>query len=210
MEGFAREILGDPDRIEFYKVVREYNDLGGIECPETLYVLVRTIKPMKVVETGVASGFSTFFLLKALERNGSGQLWSIDMPNYTDVIASMKPHYKKCIGSDPSGDRIPQGRNSGWLVPPLLRRHWHLISGVSSDTLPVLLDELGVIDLFLHDSEHTTENVSQELEKAWDHMSKGVLLVDDANWNAAFSDFCQAKRASSILLRSRLGIAAKK
>ena len=34
----------------------------------------------KVVETGVAHGVTSRFILEALERNGRGFLWSIDLP----------------------------------------------------------------------------------------------------------------------------------
>ena len=47
-----------------------------------LYLLVRKYKPKVILETGVANGISTYFILKALHLNGSGKLISIDYPNY--------------------------------------------------------------------------------------------------------------------------------
>jgi hypothetical protein len=46
-----------------------------------LYVAVRTLQPRVVVETGVASGWSSAHILRALEANGAGVLHSIDLPN---------------------------------------------------------------------------------------------------------------------------------
>ena len=40
----------------------------------------RHLKPRKVVETGVAHGVTSRFILEALKRNGQGHLWSIDLP----------------------------------------------------------------------------------------------------------------------------------
>src|SRR5215217_5027776 len=44
------------------------------------YLLCRLISPSVVLETGVAYGVSSAFILKALEVNGSGTLHSVDLP----------------------------------------------------------------------------------------------------------------------------------
>jgi len=46
-----------------------------------LYNLIRDTRPSIVVETGVASGVSTAYILQALEDNRKGKLYSIDLPN---------------------------------------------------------------------------------------------------------------------------------
>jgi hypothetical protein len=46
-----------------------------------LYVCIRALKPQIMVETGVSSGSSTHYILKAMELNGQGKLYSIDLPN---------------------------------------------------------------------------------------------------------------------------------
>ena len=43
-----------------------------------IYSFVRLYHPLKIVETGVANGHSTFFILNALIKNGKGKLYSID------------------------------------------------------------------------------------------------------------------------------------
>src|SRR5690348_12083796 len=52
-----------------------FND-GEPEIVRAVYCLVRHLKPLKVVETGVARGVTSRFILEALERNGAGHLWS--------------------------------------------------------------------------------------------------------------------------------------
>ena len=50
-----------------------------------LYVICRVMKPTNVIETGVASGASSAFILLGLDKNQHGTLYSIDLPDYDDV-----------------------------------------------------------------------------------------------------------------------------
>lgn len=133
------------------------------------YALVRALQPATVVETGVANGVSSFFLLLALEKNGRGQLHSIEV-----------------------GDTayLPPGCPVGWVVPESLRKRWCLHLGDSAKLLPALLAQLGTIDIFVHDSLHTYEHMTFELECAFPFVRRGgFLVVDDALWNKSFDDF---------------------
>ena len=59
--------------------------------------------------------------------------------------------------------------------------------GRSQEVLPPLLQELGQIDFFMHDSEHSYECMQFEMRLAAEHLAPGApLVVDDANWNSAF------------------------
>jgi hypothetical protein len=51
---------------------------------------------------------------------------------------------------------------------------------------------MGTVELFVHDSSHTTRNLSFELERAWEAMGKGALVADDIERNEAFGRFTQA------------------
>jgi hypothetical protein len=53
-----------------------------------LGALVETIKPLVVVETGVSVGVSTAFILQAMDKNGVGELHSIDPAPQTEIIHS--------------------------------------------------------------------------------------------------------------------------
>ena len=111
------------------------------------YAIVRALRPERVVETGTHDGLGSTAILTALERNGSGELVSID----------------------------PQP-GTGWLVPDNLRHRWRPIRSTSYDALP----PLGPIDLFIHDSLHTPECETWELETAAGLGAK-VLLSDNAH-----------------------------
>jgi hypothetical protein len=53
---------------------------GGYPNPEIFYILMRKVKPKIVVETGVSFGVTSSFILQAMEDNGFGTLYSIDLP----------------------------------------------------------------------------------------------------------------------------------
>jgi predicted O-methyltransferase YrrM len=131
------------------------------------YLLVRMLKPETVVETGVADGFSSAVILQALEDNNSGELYSIDLP----------PRGQRL--SDGHIYSLPSGKQVGWAIPRVLYHRWHLILGDSSQKLPRLLQELGEIDIFIHDSLHTEKHMMFEYETAWPSIKQGGLLLSD-------------------------------
>jgi len=70
------------------KAKRRERRVGGWVKPlqgALLYALVRVFQPEVVVETGVGPGGSSAFILNALERNGFGHLYSIDLPSYDEI-----------------------------------------------------------------------------------------------------------------------------
>jgi hypothetical protein len=140
-----------------------------------LYLIVKLLKPDCVVETGVASGASSTYILQALHDNHQGNLHSIDLPP----------------------DDLPDGRGSGWVVPQSLRSRWRLHIGDSRELLGPLLAELGRIDCFVHDSLHTYSHMLWELRTAWRHLRfKGLLLSHDVGANRAFFDFMKEQGIS--------------
>ncbi len=144
-----------------------YND-GDAALVRTIWCLVRHLKPRNVVETGVAHGFTSRFILEALARNGAGHLSSIDRP-------PLDPQTRARIGI---------------AVEAGLKDRWTLIKGTSRRCLPGLLQRLGTIDLFVHDSLHTERNVLFELACAWRHLREGgAIVVDDIDSNWGFHSF---------------------
>jgi len=111
--------------------------------------------------------------LRALDRNGIGTLHSIDLPNVQE------------------GSVLPEGRASGWIVPDSLRGRWKLQLGDSREFLPRLVESLGRIDIFLHDSDHSYEAMLFEFEQAYPKLAPGgLLLSDDTHLHTAWDDFC--------------------
>jgi len=138
------------------------------ELGRICYVLCRARKPEKVVETGVANGATSCFILQALEKNGTGELYSIDLPPLA----------------------VYGGSEVGSLVPDNLRSRWELRFGSSRRVMPPLLKELGEIDMFVHDSLHSYHNVKRELSVASKRLSsKGMVIVDNIAGNSAFPEW---------------------
>jgi predicted O-methyltransferase YrrM len=148
-------------------------DDGDARLGRLAWCATRHLRPRRIVETGVARGLTTRVLLEALERNGGGRLWSIDLPPLLE------------------GDLADE---TGAAVPERLRERWTLLRGSSRRLLPGLVDGLGEIDLFLHDSMHTARNLRFELERAWPALRPGgVMLIDDVEKNTATGEFLEAR-----------------
>lgn len=141
---------------------------GDRQLAQLCYALCRATKPAVFVETGVAYGVTSAFILKALEVNGRGRLYSID--------------------------RAPFARNAknfiGALIPEDLKVNWKLYRGQSKKILPGLFSELKQVDIFLHDSRHTYSNMNLEFQTAAPYLSnRSILIADDVNRNVAFQEW---------------------
>jgi hypothetical protein len=78
---------------------------------------------------------------------------------------------------------------------------WSYISGSSRRRLPGLLAQLGQIDLFVHDSLHSEHNVLFEVNRAWEALRPGgVIVVDDIDANRGFRAFTEAHSGHESLI----------
>jgi hypothetical protein len=144
-----------------------WND-GDAAFGRAIWCLVRHLRPRTVIETGVAHGVTSRLILEALERNGSGHLWSIDLPPKEHV-------WHKEVGIA-VGDRF--------------RDKWTYMRGSSRRLLPGLVARLGELDLFIHDSLHSDRNVRFELGAAFGALKQGsAIVVDDVDVNWGFRAF---------------------
>ncbi len=174
----------------------------GTRLGTVLYVLCRKLKPNTVVETGVASGVSSAYILCALEENNHGELRSIDLPWEEGMTYS-----RRYFSSDDVSRKMAGEKQSGWIIPDYLRHRWHLLLGRSSEKLPPLLEKLGMIGIFLHDSEHSYQNMLWEYETAWAHLKAGgILLSHNIDMNNAFSHFCRSVGGKGFVLTNMGGI----
>jgi hypothetical protein len=175
----------------------QQRSFGQIPSPEAIYALCRILKPQTVVETGVASGVSSAFILQALRRNERGRLVSIDMPGYDNILAQKRV----ALYAPETTVPIQEGLGTGWIVPDTLRSRWTLEIGLTSEVLPKVLEKVKEVDVFLHDSEHTYENMIWEYTTVWPFLSRGGLLLShDISWNAAFADFAHKVERRPIIV----------
>jgi predicted O-methyltransferase YrrM len=153
------------------------------------YALVRALAPDVIVETGVANGISSTYLLRACQLNGKGHLYSVDINNREFMAA---------------------GNQIGWIVPQDLRSRWTLQLEDSHTALPRIFSELGMVDVFIHDSSHTYEDMKFEFETSYPHIRPGgLLLSDDADFNAAFMECAKSFRPAASRIIRNLGIMKK-
>lgn len=180
--------------------------LTGYERLRMLYAICRKFNPETVVETGVQYGISSSYILQALEDNGHGRLYSIDLPN----VAYQLGLKSTLSGVDHQADLLGPGRYTGDHIPGELKQRWTLKLGDSREELPHLLGNLETVDMFHHDSMHTYEHMTFEYETVWPKLSKGgVTASDDVLWNDAFKDFCRSRNVAPHIF-GNWGFAIKK
>ena len=159
----AKGIRAGPESFQWW------ND-GDAGFVRAIWCLTRHLKPKNVVETGVAHGVTSRFVLEALKSNGNGHLWSIDLP-------PLERSWRQQVGIAVGGGHSDR---------------WTYIKGSSRRRLPRLLSELGQIDLFIHDSLHSERNVRFELDRTWPTLAAGgAVIVDDIDANWGFRSFGQ-------------------
>ncbi len=153
------------------------------------YAIVRAFNPALVLETGIANGVSSAYILLAMEKNQRGALHSIDVND---------------------GSYLPAGKEVGWMVPAFLRHRWTMHLGDARELLPRLVEHLGSLDIFIHDSMHTYDHMKFEYEQAYPHIRPaGILISDDALWNSAFPEFAKVVNASETRVLRGVGVLRK-
>lgn len=192
--GRATDVLDEPALGEVEESTRQLLEDIRREDPSSLrwaadsllarccYLMCRLLEPTVVVETGVAYGVSSAFILRALEENGRGVLHSVDLP-------PLRREYERFWGV--AVDRGLEGR-------------WRLHRGSSVRVLPQLLEELETVDLFVHDSLHTYRNMRREFEAVWPRLrAGGALIADDVERNRVFGGLRQKTPALWRVVRDR-------
>ncbi len=144
--------------------------MGGAGHVDFLYHVCLHKRPDRIVETGVAYGWSSLAILLALEENGRGALVSIDMPY----------------------PGLDNDAFVGCVVPAAPRLRWKLVRRPDRDALPRVLRELGEIDLAHYDSDKSYRGRAFAYELLWSSLRPGgMLMSDDIGDNFAFRDFAQ-------------------
>lgn len=145
-----------------------------------VWAVVCHLRPATVIETGVARGVTTRFILEAFERAGRGHLWSIDLP------PPRSPALHDEIGA---------------AVPRNLRAGWSYVRGSSRRRLRPLLNQIGHVEVFVHDSRHSERNLLFELGNAWKALPPGgVVIADDIDLNCGFHKFKAEHAEDSSLI----------
>jgi predicted O-methyltransferase YrrM len=154
----------------------EYPDWYSIEKETSFlyYAVCRHLAPNNVLETGIANGHSSYFLIQAMKKNGHGKLHSVDI-------------------ADNVGKLLTDEEREDWTL--------HVLGSPQRRSFSRILDSISPIDLFVHDSDHTYGWQMFEFRVARKALSKrGVLLSDDIDHSLAFVDFCAEIGQKPVLL----------
>lgn len=187
--------------------------LGGLDAEIDLIVaLLARIPEPDVLEIGVANGYSSAFLYRALDILG-GTMTAIDLPKYYGqrkmdrirrfpfgrmrerLAAKGLLQDTGTIGDISPGGIIPDDRYGGWLVPMELRGRVpnRNLFGNAFAVLPDL--ERTSFDLAVVDAVKDYDARTLLFGMVADRLRPGGVCLLDGYWvNAAFDDFCAARK----------------
>jgi len=144
-------------------------DLGGGGCYPLLYFVVRKMFPSVIVETGVGAGFSTYAILLAIEQNNKGNLYSSDFPYFR--LKNPEQYI-------------------GYIVPDRLKENWKLYVEGDKNNLPLIISEIGGIDLLHYDSDKSYDGREWAMNILNEKLSKSsIVIMDDIQDNNFFYDY---------------------
>lgn len=155
--------------------------MGGEGAVDFLFSLVSAVRAERVIETGVAYGWSSLAILLAQNEIGSGRLISNDMP------------YAKMNNED----------YVGCVVPDELRSNWVLQRQPDVRGIPKAIKKFdGEIDLFHYDSDKSYLGRNWSSPLIWNALrSDGLFMSDDINDNFAFKEFCESVGVVPIVFK---------
>ena len=150
--------------------------LGGGGNYILLYFLIRKFKPLNIVETGVAAGWTSLAILRAIKKNGKGFLYSSDFPYFR------LENPEKYIG---------------YLAKYVSNEdNWFLDIRGDDIALPKIVKRLdNNIDLFHYDSDKSysgRDNALKILSSKID--SKTIIIFDDIQNNLHFKNYVQKNK----------------
>jgi predicted O-methyltransferase YrrM len=166
--------------------------MGGPGDLDLIYAAVSLSRAKRVIETGVAYGWSSLAILAALEQRPDSRLISVDMP-YPN------------LGNE---DFV------GLVVPEKLRGKWDLIREPDRRGLEKAIAQFkGIIDLCHYDSDKEWWGRIYAYPLLWTALAPGgVFISDDIQDNLAFADFVTERDLRYAVVESGskfVGIARK-
>lgn len=221
-ESAMREV---EDKIKKINVEFKHNGyrLGGLEEHTEVLIAVNSFfDAPKILEVGVANGYSTSLFHEMLSRSKSpGCIHSIDMPNFESellksdtFIGLLKLKIKRYLEriAYPSKDSIrpnrmwrggviPDDKYCGWLVPIdlQLKLDSKLFVGNYENIYKKLLNEF--YDIILLDAMKDEKSRLDLLEKSLKLAKKGSFIIQDGGWiNSAVDQFCDKNNFYHIKL----------
>ena len=156
--------------------------MGGPACLDLLFDAVRLTGSQRIIETGVAYGWSSLAILNAMAAEKEGRLCSVDMP------------YPKRGGEE----------FVGIVVPARLKSRWSLIR---EPDRPGLMKAIAAfdrqIDLCHYDSDKSWWGRAYAFPLLWNALRPGGLFIcDDIQDNLYFSEFVTQRCVPYVVTKS--------
>jgi predicted O-methyltransferase YrrM len=152
--------------------------MGGPGDLNLLYQLAEFIQARRVIETGVAYGWSSLAILLSLQPR-DGLLVSTDLPY-------------------PGLDNDPY---VGCVIPGDLKTNWKLLRAADRLAIPEALKLTGRIDMCHYDSDKSYSGRMWTYPKLWKALRPGgIFISDDIGDDLGFSDFAQSLAIEPVII----------
>jgi predicted O-methyltransferase YrrM len=165
--------------------------MGGPGELDLLFSLAEFAEARRVIETGVAYGWSSLALLLSLNSR-QGRLVSTDL----------------------SYPGLDNDAYVGCAVPSSLRRDWTILHDADRLAVPQAIKLAAPIDLCHYDSDKSYRGRSWSYRQLWQALKpNGIFISDDIGDNMGFADFSAELGLEPVIVQSGpkyVGILLKK
>ena len=139
------------------------------------YAIARATKPKVIIETGVDKGLGCVLMCAALKRNAQ----------------------EGAPGRYYGTDINPE---AGWMLTGEYAEHGEILYGDSIESLKAFE---GPIDLFINDSDHSSEYEGREYQTVAEQVAKGIVLGDNAHVTDELLNWSQEQGRSYLFFKER-------
>ena len=163
------------------KLSKNIKKFGGAADLNLIYNICLKKKPIKILETGVALGWSSLTFLDEKKKNKKGKLISIDMPY-------MDKKNKSYVGL---------------AVPKKYYKMWKLYKYPDRVILNKIIKSNFIFDLVHYDSDKSYYGRYWFYKRIWPNIKiKGLLISDDVKDNYAFFDFARSVNKKYYIVKN--------
>ncbi len=155
-------------------------EMGGPGDLDLLYWSAEYLRASRVIETGVAYGWSSLAILLFLRNRQDSKLISTDMPY-------------------PNRNNEPY---VGCVVPVEIRSNWCILRYADRQALPRALKILDTIDMCYYDSDKSYDGRMWAYPILWGGLRPGGFFIsDDIGDNIAFREFSKIVACDPIVIK---------
>lgn len=153
--------------------------LGGAGNLDLLYNISEKIQANRVLETGVAYGWSSLAILLSISKRKNARLISTDMPY-------AKMNSEKFVGL---------------VVPERFKNSWTIIREADISAIPKALKLSDTFDMIHYDSDKSYLGRKRAYPILFKALKKGgVFISDDIQDNLAFKFFCDYLKLQPVVI----------